>query len=265
MGKRKRIIWIPVLILLLAAAVIPVKREIRQRRESHKQIEKLESQLALLDGQALALQRKLAGWYNYNLDVGTPGLEDTYDVILNFGNGAMAVLEVPDMQIRLPVFHGENDIAGHMPDSDFPVGIRGSHTVLTVGKWYPWKKGMAVYIDCLGSRLVYQVESIQVMQSGWPAQWPSEQDRLTILCDQGDLRTIVRCVRNPELTVRREENKPDFCVEALAAALLLPVLMLRFRALHPNRRSKYNGFHHKNRRKSKLLRNYSCNILKIDV
>lgn len=243
-------------LLALTAVGLYTEREMQQIRENRELIEQMEVQLAAMGEETLRKQRDLARWYNYNLALGTPGLEAPYGNILNLGNGIMAALEVPEMNVRLPVFHGENAIAGHCPDSDLPIGSRESHTILSLKEWYPWETGMTVYIDCLGRRTIYQVESVQVMHAGWSVEWPSQQERLTILSDRGGKRTIIRCLRTGELNVRESEERMDLRAAALVSVLmLLPAIPVKLRKKRRHQffvSRKYGAFSCKNRRKSRL-------------
>lgn len=258
MGKWKQKWWMLLLLLpALAAVILPARQEIGQARENRAQIEEMQSQLAAMGEEARKQQLNLAKWYNYNLELGTPGMEEVYGSILNLGNGVIAALEVPELDLHLPVFHGENGIAGHRPDSDFPIGGRGNHTVLKLKKWYPWEAGMTVYMACLGKRAAYRVESVQVMDSGWSTEWPSEQERLTILCDRGGKRTIIRCIRCGELNVQKSEEKLSICAAILLPGLIvlmkIPLNRIGKRKHRSFGSEKYTGFSRKNRRKSKLL------------
>jgi hypothetical protein len=244
-------------VLALCAVLLIHENQNQQAEENRQQIQEMEQQLAEMGEEEIRLQRNLACWYHYHLDRDLPGIHEVYDKILNLGNGVMAALEVPELNLHIPVFHGESGEAGHLPESHFPVGGRGNHTILLVKGWYPWKRKMAVYIDCLGKRSAYRVESVQVMKSGWPLEWPSEQDRLTIFTDRGGLRVLVRCVRTGELNVRKEEGPDCFTAAALAILVIcLPVPGFKNgkkRKQSGACRRKYPGFPHKTHRKSKLL------------
>lgn len=257
---RKIKFWLMALIVL-ASAALPVRNQVLQARENQALVRKIELYLENLGEEALERQKNLARWYNYNLSQGETELETIYGSILNFGDGAMAVLEVPEMGLRLPVFHGEEGNVGHIADSDFPIGGRGNHTVLTVKSWMPWERGMTVYIDCLGSRIAYRVETVQVMPTGWTWEWPSGQERLTMIHDNRGTRTIIRCVRCGELSLNRSENHLNGCTVLWLILLKSLVYWMRWSI----RGGKYPGFSPKTNRKSKLLRNYGCKILKIDV
>ena len=105
MGKWKQKWWMLLLLLLaLAAVILPARQEIGQARENRAQIEEMQSQLAAMGEEARKQQLNLAKWYNYNLELGTPGMEEVYGSILNLGNGVIAALEVPELDLHLPVF-----------------------------------------------------------------------------------------------------------------------------------------------------------------
>lgn len=156
--------------------------------------------------------RNLAKWYNYNLERGTPGLWSYYPEILDLGKGAMAVLEVPEWDLLLPVFHGAAVPVGHDPATPLPLGGRGNHTVLTISNWFPWREGQRLYIDCLGQKLCYRVESVRVLSPGWSTDRPTEggQELLTLVFDHENSRTIIRCIRSTELELREEPRREYF-------------------------------------------------------
>lgn len=174
-----------------------------RQRELRCQVKSLEDRVAALEPAQWEKQWNLAKWYNYNLEQGTPALGSFYPGILDMGDGAMALLEVPQLGQRLVIRHGARGPVGHDPDTPFPIGGRGNHTVLQLSRGYGWTEGMTVYIDCLGRRQSYRVESIQVMPESWSTERPTEAggDYLTLVYDQGNTRTIIRCVRSQALSV----------------------------------------------------------------
>jgi hypothetical protein len=137
----------------------------------------------------------------------------------------MAVLEVPELGLKLPVSHGQGGVVGHDRDTALPIGGRGRHTVLFLRRGYNWAEGMLLSVECVGLRLTYRVESLQVMPRPWPVERPVEagQDLLTLVYDRPNTRTIIRCVRCQVLTVR---EKQPLCAAGWAAAALILGLML---------------------------------------
>lgn len=236
MGGRKIKLWsVLACFLALAYTLWPVARWLRAERENGALVDTLEARMAAMGEGEREVQRNLAKWYNYNLEQGTPGLSWTYGGILNFGNGMMALLEVPELDLRLPIFHGPEGAVGHDPESSLPIGGRGNHTVLTLSERYRWAEGQLLYIDCLETRLAYRVESVQVMPGGWSTARPTEagQDLLTLVYDRGSTRTLIRCLRCSELNVRETERAMP--LRSAALAWLAPFLLI-FPALWRERR-----------------------------
>ncbi|MDR1801183.1 MAG: class C sortase [Lachnospiraceae bacterium] len=102
-----------------------------------------------------------------------------YGEILVAGNtGVMATLEVPSIDLSLPIYHGVSDEVleigiGHMPTTALPVGGEGTHCVLVGHNAIPSRVlfthldrvevGDAIIIHVLGIRLGYRVDQIMVV------------------------------------------------------------------------------------------------------
>ena len=100
-----------------------------------------------------------------------------YESLLNVAeNGIMGVIDIPTVNISLPIYHGTSDEvlqagAGHYIGSSLPVGGEGTHTVLTGHRGLPsaklftdidrLRKGDVFYVRTLGKTLAYQVDQIQ--------------------------------------------------------------------------------------------------------
>lgn len=255
--RRNRIkIWtVLAFFLALAASVCPVAMRIAGEREAARQAAALEEKVDALGTEDREMQRNLAKWYNLQLQQGATDHQEAYGNILNFGDGAMGLLEVPELKLKLVIRHGAEGAVGHDPATSFPIGGRGNHTVLTLTEDYPWAAGMAVYIVCLGERLSYRVEGVQVMPAHWPADRPTDggQDLLTLICNQGKTRTIIRCVRSQDLTVRQTALPPLpalWMAVSVPAMAVLPALILSVRG---EQRAGNCGNRRKNRRKTKLF------------
>lgn len=245
-------------LLVFGISFLQIRGEQIRMREIIRKAEELESEMASLGREEAELQRNLAKWYNYNLELGTPGLEPFYETILNFGQGRMAVLALPDWEWKVPIYHGSGGLVWHDPSTPLPMGGRGNHTVLWISESFPWTEGMSLYIDCLGQQLIYRVESVQVMGAGWSPERPTEgvRELLTLVYDRANTRTLVRCVRCSELVFR--EGKTGGFDGIVIPAILMPgllfcLLCLGRRYLSGVQRSQKRGFFHKNRGKTKLL------------
>ena len=70
----------------------------------------------------------------------------SYENILNLnGDGVMGYIEIPKIEVKLPIVHGTDDedlerAAGHLPKTSFPVGGTSSHSVLSAHRGLPSAK-----------------------------------------------------------------------------------------------------------------------------
>ena len=195
---RKTIAILTVLAFLAAllAVTVPLALRIRALLEQERTVSEVRERMAALEGEKLTRNQNLARWYNRNLTLENPepGFRAAYDSIFNLGQGRMGLLEVPELKLALPITHGMTGQAGHDPASPLPVGGQGNHIVIFLEENQPFVEGMAVYIDLPGEKLCFAVQSIQVMPGQWSIECPSPAEMLILVIDQGDRRTIVRCV-----------------------------------------------------------------------
>ena len=69
-----------------------------------------------------------------------------YNNILNVdGDGVMGSIEIPSIKVYLPIYHGTDSTslekgAGHLENSSFPVGGRGTHAVISAHTGLPSAK-----------------------------------------------------------------------------------------------------------------------------
>ena len=148
----------------------------------------------------------------YNLAI-TPGTADAYseesllsaaenyDNQLNIaGNGIMGYVEIPKIQVNLPIYHGTDAEeldrgVGHLLGSSLPVGGENTHTILSGHSGMASQKmftdleqltqGDVFYLNVLGETLAYQVTEINTVL-------PYETDLLGIAPGE-DLCTLVTC------------------------------------------------------------------------
>lgn len=107
-------------------------------------------------------------------------LPDNYNSVLNTdGNGIMATLEIPDIDVLLPIYHGTSDDvlakgAGHIPSSSLPIGSSTGNSVIIGHTGLPsaelftdldkLKKGNIVYINVLDKKLAYKVSKTEIVE-----------------------------------------------------------------------------------------------------
>lgn len=116
------------------------------------------------------------------------------------GNGIMGTLEIPKINVNLPIYHGTGeDIlsigAGHLEGSSLPVGGANTHCVLTGHRGLPssklftrldeLEKGDLFYIGTGDRVTAYVVNQIHVIK-------PEEIDSLAIQSEK-DLVSLITC------------------------------------------------------------------------
>lgn len=195
--------------------------------------EKQKAQLAA----ALAYNRALAdspqATLGHDDDPGGKG----YAGILDTGDGIMARVIIPTINVDLPIYHTitarvlEKGV-GHMPDSSLPVGgastrpVISAHNGLTGAKYFDdlpkLKQGDLIIIYTLGHEFDYRVSDIVTVR-------PDEVRRFTI--ERGkDLITLTTCTNGTAsrlaVTAHRvPSSKPPYH-DAGIAALGIPEALL---------------------------------------
>lgn len=128
--------------------------------------------------------------------------EDAYyrSLLKTEGSDVMAVIDIPSIQVYLPVYHGTNEDVlqsgvGHLEGTSLPVGGNSTHCVLSGHRGLPSAKlfsnlnlveeGDRFYIHVLGETLAYEVDQISVVE-------PDEIEELNIEKDR-DYCTLVTC------------------------------------------------------------------------
>lgn len=147
----------------------------------------------------------------------------TYNALLDVnGTGVMGYIEIPTIQISLPIYHGTEDevlqiAVGHLDWSSLPVGGEGTHCVLSGHRGLPSAKlftnldklvaGDKFVICVLDEVMTYEVDQILIVE-------PNDLSALAI--EKGkDLCTLVTCtpygVNSHRLLVRghRVENESE--------------------------------------------------------
>ena len=126
----------------------------------------------------------------------------TYHTLLNMqGNGIMACIEIPSIDVSLPIYHGDDDStlrkgAGHCSWSDLPTGEIGTHSVITAhngmaeAKMFSdlpgMKPGDIFSITVLDQKMDYRVISTVTIK-------PDDM-RLFTRSSDATLCTLVTCV-----------------------------------------------------------------------
>lgn len=191
---------------------------------------------------------------NYN------SLHSNYENILNFGDGQICSIEIPKIDVNLPVYHGVTESvlkkgAAHSANTSFPIGGKNTHAVISAHTAYPGKvffdnlteleEGDLFYINIIDKKLSYKVCDISIVK-------PNDTSKLQIVYDK-DLITLVTCypysVNSHRLLVTGERvyedsyNTPDsinkgnisnnyICVTVVIFIVIAIFLILFFKHKH---------------------------------
>ena len=180
------------------------------------------------DGEELATARAEAEAYNELLASGAAAAElDAldYDSLLNLaGNGIMGYIEIPAIDVLLPIYHGvgEDSLergAGHMPSTSLTIGGRGTHAVISAHSGMATARmftdleqleaGDVFYLHVLNEALSYEVDQILVVK---PYQIDAlkidrEQDYVTLItCTPYGVNSHRLLVRGHRIEQEAEEN-----------------------------------------------------------
>lgn len=149
--------------------------------------------------------------------------KEAYDALLDIsGTGVMGYIEIPTVNISLPVYHGTEDAVlqiavGHLEWSSLPVGGESTHCVLSGHRGLPSAKlftnldklvaGDKFIMRVLDEVLTYEVDQILIVEP---------TDVSTLIIEAGkDLCTLVTCtpygINSHRLLVRghRNENQDE--------------------------------------------------------
>lgn len=127
-------------ILLL---LLPIGWRFLSERGQHNFVATYEKQVEELDSSELVKTLEEAHAYNASFYLTEEMDEEVYESQLNlFGNGIMGSIEIPKINLKLPIYHGtEEEILtngiGHLKESSLPVGTMNSHAVLTGHRGLP--------------------------------------------------------------------------------------------------------------------------------
>ena len=105
--------------------------------------------------------------------------EESYNEILNMGNGIMGSIEIPSINVNLPIYHGTSDEVlsagvGHLNGSSLPIGGLNTKSILTAHRGLPSSKlftrldelveGDLFFIRVLNETLAYKINDIEVIE-----------------------------------------------------------------------------------------------------
>ena len=237
MSKRKNTIiiicFILVILLGAGAAAYPLIASINNERTQSLVQTEYEEKLQQLD--TSEIDAALAAAREYNKTISTVQIEDVdkikadlppYEDLLNLANnGIMGYIEIPTINIDLPIYHGTTGAAmekgaGHMEGTSLPVGGIGTHAVISAHSGMASAKlftdldklklGDVFFVTVCNEKLAYEVDNIAVVE-------PTDIDLIRIDTQQ-DYVTLLTCtpygVNTHRLLVRG--HRVEMAEEAIA-------------------------------------------------
>ena len=237
MSKRKNTIiiicFILVILLGAGAAAYPLIASINNERTQSLVQTEYEEKLQQLD--TSEIDAALAAAREYNKTISTVQIEDIdklkaelppYEDLLNLANnGIMGYIEIPAINIDLPIYHGTTGAAmekgaGHMEGTSLPVGGIGTHAVISAHSGMASAKlftdldnlelGDMFIITVCNEKLAYEVDNIAVVE-------PTDIDLIRVDTQQ-DYVTWLTCtpygVNTHRLLVRG--HRVDMAEEAIS-------------------------------------------------
>ena len=237
MSKRKNTIiiicFILVILLGAGAAAYPLIASINNEHTQSLVQTEYEEKLQQLD--TSEIDAALAAAREYNKTISTVQIENIdkikadlppYEDLLNLANnGIMGYIEIPAINIDLPIYHGTTGAAmekgaGHMEGTSLPVGGIGTHAVISAHSGMSSAKlftdldklelGDMFFITVCNQKLAYEVDNIAVVE-------PTDIDLIRIDTQQ-DYVTLLTCtpygVNTHRLLVRG--HRVEMAEEAIA-------------------------------------------------
>ena len=197
------VLFLALFLIGIGAAAYPAFGNWYTEQKRSVVLTEYEKALAKIEDADLTDAFKQAEIYNDALFTGETDEEERPDygeLLCTTEDGIMGYVEIPAIQIRLPIYHGctENELskgAGHLPSSSLPVGGKSTHAVLAAhsgradSKMFTdldqVKEGDLVYLYVLNKTLTYEVDKITVTT-------PDDTDAIQIV-DGDDLLTLLTC------------------------------------------------------------------------
>lgn len=250
--KKKRNPWVFLAPLLLFAAgagifLYPAVSNLLAERNQQNVIHTYQAKVEETNQEELDAAWAEAVKYNENL-AGDPVhdpfvmgsgyvLPDNYQDVLNVdGDGVMGYIEIPKIDVSLPVYHGTSEEAlekgaGHLDVTALPIGGEGNHSVISAHRGLPsaelftrldeMEKGDEFYIHVLDKTLAYEVDQIEVILPEELALLQPEdgKDLVTLLtCTPYAVNTHRLLVRGTRIPYVEEEAQEGDWTETIKTA-----------------------------------------------
>lgn len=263
---RVNLILVIVFIIGLSVMLYPAISDYWNSRTQSRAIATYHETVETMSGEECEEMFEAAEEYNRRLlDVTAPfvnydevkGYEDILDVS---GTGIMGYVTIEKIKVELPIYHGVEDstlqvAAGHLPGSSFPIGGKGTHSVISAHRGLPsarlftrldeMKEGDTFTVTVLNRTMTYRVDQILVVEPYeiQELQIDPTEDYVTLMtCTPYGInshRLLVRGVRTSGETTRyvpADAYQINTLIVAIVIALLMLVALLPVMELIRRRR-----------------------------
>lgn len=188
MKRTTTILTASILVFLTALGITlyPIVSNYVNHKYASKIYTEYEEMIQNVDDTSLKDARRIAEQYNNALapvsayeQESLSEASQNYDTLLNMGgNGIMGYVEIPSIQVNLPIYHGTDSETlergiGHLLGSSLPIGGASTHSVLSghsglarqkmFTDLLQVKEGDVFYLHVLGETLAYQVVSLNTV------------------------------------------------------------------------------------------------------
>ena len=179
-GKTSNILIIGLVVAGLLVMLYPTISNLYNELTGSYAIQEFNEQLADRSEEKIEEHRMMAESYNMALQKNMDKIDCPYDYkdIMDFGNGMMGYIEIPVIDVYLPVYHSVDESVltkgvGHIPKTAFPIGGEGNHSVLSGHTGLPsaelftdleeMKEGDRFYVHIAGDVVAYEVDQVLVV------------------------------------------------------------------------------------------------------
>lgn len=261
MKKKERITIVVLTVLFIAGLSLllyPTVANFINSKHQSRAIVEYSEQVEEISEEEYESYLKAANEYNMrvmereNLFVPTEADSQLYPQLLDLtGNGVMGYVEIPAIDIRLPIYHGTSDevlqiAVGHLTWSSLPVGGDSTHCVISGHRGLP-SADLFTYLDklvvgdvfmmnVLNEQLTYEVDQILIVepQDSEPLQVVKGEDYCTLLtCTPYGINTQRLLVRGHRIESEGKPKTVTVTSEAMqvepmvtAAVVGVPVLII---------------------------------------
>ncbi len=207
------VLWALALVAGISIMLYPVVSSLVNAQYASRVIDAYDEVSASLDDADISSMREAAERYNEQLRSNTAVMTDPfdedavrfaaegYDEVLNVdGEGMMAYIDIPSINVHLPIYHGTSaavlkSAVGHLEGTSMPIGGESTHSVLSAHSGLSSARlftdldelevGDTFSITVLGEVLTYEVYDIEVVE-------PDDTSSLSVQ-EGEDLCTLVTC------------------------------------------------------------------------